>query len=398
MKYLVSAPEYAPLRSLSAGKYQQALASAEEFGNRLLDHLSVRSVDEKHLNAGAVHGAPVKIEELVFAQVAKAGSGAPADPAILVLAKRVEQAIDATTVLTDVCHTFGIAPGEVRAMPWADRTKLAAKMGNTENLRRFAELLGRWTSLAVSRRAKRTPGVPQELLDVTYGDDWHLFVPQELGSLLEPALRYDFFLRLLDRKVVQYDPQSPESQGRGPIIVCVDTSGSMTGERDISSKAAALSLHAVARREDRPFATILFSSRDEWISFLFRDGSAVSRNPLGEEERLSLLEGIMRAATFFFGGGTDYECPLLEALRMIESGGIDWRDADVVFITDDYCEVSEEFTSRYKREKIRLSFKVFSVIIGARAEDARVLWRFSDRVLAVTDFNEQAAEQTFDAV
>jgi uncharacterized protein with von Willebrand factor type A (vWA) domain len=94
----------------------------------------------------------------------------------------------------------------------------------------------------------------------------------------------------------------------------------MAGERDVCSKAVALSLHAVAKREGRSFAAILFSSPGEWVSFLFNHNSANQRTAAGEECRLGLLEGIMKVATFFFGGGTDHESPLKEACRLIEEG------------------------------------------------------------------------------
>lgn len=42
----------------------------------------------------------------------------------------------------------------------------------------------------------------------------------------------------------------------------------------------------------------------------------------------------------------------------------------MVFITDDYCEISEEFNGQFLREKTRLNLKVFSVIIGAKAKQA----------------------------
>ncbi len=404
MKYLAGTPEYASLRLRTAGRSQESLAAAEEFGHRLLDHLGNGSGNQTKAEPPAtvepnvMDADPVEVEELVLADVARAGSGAPARPSVLVLALRVEGAIETTGLLADICYSFGLSPGQIRAMPLTQRTDLAARMGKSTNLKRFAELLGYWSSLAVSSRAKRTPGLPEELSDVTYGDDWHLFVPQELGALMIPSLRHDFFLRLIDRKILQYDPQSREGQGKGPIIVCLDTSGSMTGDRDISAKAAALALYAIARKETRPFAAILFSSPGEWISFLFRADQVHQNSSTGEEVRCGQLEGVIKVATFFFGGGTDYESPLTEARRLIEEGGTEWREADIVFITDDYCEVSEDFSREFKAAKMRLCIKVFGVIIGADAESARVLWKFSDRVLATSAFDEDTAIQVFKAV
>jgi hypothetical protein len=45
-----------------------------------------------------------------------------------------------------------------------------------------------------------------------------------------------------------------------------------------------------------------------------------------------------------------------------------------------------------------MHFGVFSVIVGARAKDARTLRKFSDRVLSAGQFDETVAEQVFDAV
>jgi hypothetical protein len=149
----------------------------------------------------------------------------------------------------------------------------------------------------------------------------------------------------------------------------------------VLSLAAALALHSVTRKEGRPFAAILFSSPGDWVSFVFRNESVIEQTSTGEESRCGVLDGFMKVATFFFGGGTDYESPLNEARRLIEEGGADWREADVVFITDD-CEVSEGFSERFRADKRRLCFKVFGVINGAEAENARAIWKFSERVLA----------------
>jgi hypothetical protein len=295
------------LRSRSGRRSQQALAAAEEFGTLLLDHLSVQHNPKVASRGDAIGTEPVDIQKLVITEVANAGVGSPASPGVLVLAKRVEEAIETSEALADVCYSFGISPGEIRAMPIEQRRALAGKIGKSTNLRRFADIVG-------------------------------------------------------------------------------------------PSNAVALALHAIARTEHRPFAAIPFSSRNEWISFLFRDNFVISRESSGEEKQISFVEGIAGVAIFFFGGGTDYEGPLLEALKLIDAGGADWPEADVVFITDDYCEVSAEFTRRFASEKEQPTFKVFSLIVGARAEDAITLRRFSDRVVSTSELDEAAAAQIFDLV
>ena len=74
------------------------------------------------------------------------------------------------------------------------------------------------------------------------------------------------------------------------------------------------------------------------------------------------------------------------------------RNADIVFITDDYCDVTPEFVEEFERKKRTMDVKVFSVIVGARADDARTLRKFSDRVLSAEQFDESVVEQIFDAI
>jgi uncharacterized protein with von Willebrand factor type A (vWA) domain len=399
LKYVMESEEYGALRRRTIADYHSALAAVEEFGARLLEYLEATGRAAAGVNAGSETAKePVHIEGVVFAERAVSG-GAPAGKnALLVIAKQIEQATDTMRVLADVCHQWGFAPGEIRGLPYAQRAALAQRMNQSRNLQRLAELVGRYRALARARKARRVAGTPEEVQDVTVGDEWPRFLSQELVALVHPALRYDFYRRVIDRQVFQYDPRGPEGRGKGPIITCVDTSGSMAGDRDLAAKATALALLDIARKERRPYAAILFSSPGEWISFRFQNSSVDARMVSGEHQKLTLLEGILRTGTDFFGGGTDYESPLNETVCLIADGHEVWRHADVVFITDDYCDVSEAFLTRFSTGKRALEFKVFSVIIGARAEDARTLRKFSDRIVSSAEFYETVAEQIFDAV
>lgn len=399
LNYLVESPEYGALRHRTAANNLASLAATEEFGNRFLEYIGRAQIAERANEHGGLDpAAPVPIEKIIFADYAVTADGDSSNAVLLILAKHVEGTVESTRLLADVCHTWGIEPGAMRATPWADRAALGERMKQSPSLRRFAELVGRWRVIARARKAKRTPRVSEEIQDVTLGDDWPLLIPQELAALAHPLLRFDFYRRLIDRQLYQYDPQARDGRGKGPVLVCLDTSGSMAGARDIAAKAAALAILEIARKERRPFAAILFSSKAEWISFVFHDSQVTVREPSGAQKNISLLEGIFQTATFFFGGGTDYQSPLTEAARLIESGRGDWRNADIVFITDDYCDVTPEFVEEFERRKRTMDVKVFSVIVGARADDARTLRKFSDRVLSAEQFDESVMEQIFDAI
>jgi hypothetical protein len=399
LKYVMDSEEYGALRRRTTADYHATLAAVEEFGVRLLEYLEASARAAAGGNAGSETAKePVHIEGVVFTERAVGGGTTPGEHALLVIAKGIEQATDTVRALADICHQWGLEPGQIRALPYAHRAALAQRMNQSRDLQRLAELVGRYQALAQARKAIRVAGTPEEVQDVTVGDEWPRFLSQELVALVHPALRYDFYRRVIDRQIFQYDPRGPEGRGKGPIITCVDTSGSMAGDRDLAAKATTLALLDIARKEHRPYAAILFSSQDEWISFRFQNSCVDARRASGERQKLTLLEGIVGAGTTFFGGGTDYESPLNEAVCLITDGHDVWRHADVVFITDDYCDVSDSFLHCFAASKGALDFKVFSVIIGARAEDARTLRKFSDRIVSSAEFYESVVEQVFDAL
>jgi hypothetical protein len=70
----------------------------------------------------------------------------------------------------------------------------------------------------------------------------------------------------------------------------------MAGDRDLAAKATALALLDITRKEHRPYAAILFSSCDEWMSFRFQNSTVTARKASGEPQKLTLLQGIIGAA------------------------------------------------------------------------------------------------------
>ena len=59
-------------------------------------------------------------------------------------------------------------------------------------------------------------------------------------SLHHPVLRKDFYRRFLDQELIQYSLRGVEEKGKGPMIVCLDGSSSMAGDKEIWSKAVTL--------------------------------------------------------------------------------------------------------------------------------------------------------------
>ena len=66
-------------------------------------------------------------------------------------------------------------------------------------------------------------------------------------ALHHPILRKDFHRRFLDQELLQYSLRGVEEKGKGPMIVCLDGSSSMAGDKEIWSKAVTLTLLEIAR-------------------------------------------------------------------------------------------------------------------------------------------------------
>ena len=96
----------------------------------------------------------------------------------------------------------------------------------------------------------------EELLEVEQGDALHRLLPHELLSLHHPVLRKDFYRRFLDQELIQYSLRGVEDKGKGPMIVCLDGSSSMSGDKEIWSKAVTLTLLEIARKQRRLFRSI----------------------------------------------------------------------------------------------------------------------------------------------
>ena len=87
-----------------------------------------------------------------------------------------------------------------------------------------------------------------------------------------------------------------------------------------------------------------------------------------------------------------------EAIQIISGEDRKCKDAEIVFITDDCCEVSDSFLNEYRALKAERSFSTYSVLIGAPSKNAITLNKFSDEVISSFDLTEEVAGRSFQRV
>ena len=137
----------------------------------------------------------------------------------------------------------------------------------------------------------------------------------------------------------------------GPFIVCVDTSGSMQGERERLAKSAILAIALLTETTHRKCYVINFS--DEAVSLLVED--------LGRD--------MPKLADFLsqtFHGGTDIFPALKEATHVIV--GNDFKDSDIVLISDfELPPMSHSLSEMVNRMKARKT-TFYGLIFGNQPE------------------------------
>lgn len=158
----------------------------------------------------------------------------------------------------------------------------------------------------------------------------------------------------------------------------------MAGEKEIWSKAVALTLLETARRQRRAFHSVCFASTETPLQIL----------DLNPRQRYGVdMEKVMDLAEYFPGGGTDFEKPLDAALECLKKAR--YRKGDIIFITDGECQVTPEWAEQFRAEKKKLGFSLFSILIDVGPSSLGTLKEFSDRITTVSKLTGEEAKEIF---
>ncbi len=274
---------------------------------------------------------------------------------------------------------WGSEPGDPQKMSVRERIELAETIQGNLNLRKVADLAGRMKRIAHKKQKSKTN---QSVVNtsIAHGKDPSKLLPAEVANLRRPQTRQDFLMRFSEGKALQYAPSGKEKLGKGPIVVCLDTSSSMRS-LDPEAKAVAIALAAAARKQNRAFALINFASSHEIRTWKF------------EKPKNIQPKDIIEMAQFFFDGGTDFNSPLKKAIKVMEESR--FKKGDIIFITDGRCTVTEATLKTISKEKKKEDFSIISIQLNSNA-GVRSLETFSDQIIqAQTLFESQAMDAIF---
>ncbi|MBK9367452.1 MAG: hypothetical protein IPN01_14230 [Deltaproteobacteria bacterium] len=224
--------------------------------------------------------------------------------AVDVLLSRLEEKARALGVLGRALGlgltTLGLgsdwSEGFVSPQAWDNLEALALEVERSPALRQLADALGRLDGArpAMGPAPQRwvTPPRDQRPARLAYGDRVATVTPGELALLADPDARLLFELRLAERALLCYSPPPSPPQARlalgpkagdrrGPILLCLDSSGSMDGAPAQAARALTLCLARAALSHRRALRVTQFAAGQttEWVELTEWPGSLARAHP-----------------------------------------------------------------------------------------------------------------------
>lgn len=162
-------------------------------------------------------------------------------------------------------------------------------------------------------------------------------LPTELAMSQNPATKLYFAQKFAERKLLSYaytnqqksfreehtkeevEVAIKETEQKGPVIICVDTSGSMHGIPERVAKTITFALAKKCLDEERKCFLISFSTE-------------IEVQDLSEFEKSNGLTELVEFLRKSFNGGTDASRALKKSLELMQTN--DWKNADVLAVTD----------------------------------------------------------------
>lgn len=268
------------------------------------------------------------------------------------LLKKLSEWLELMQQLDDVLSELSIEPGlfldlSKGGLSFSDIDQLkrwCVYISNDEGVKNLCDIMGR---LRQEKKSKRQELVKQislvnefvpdmnskeEIVGIHLGRDIERALPQELALMADDETSVLFDMKFVEGRLMCFDMEGrqqieghieeeilvevEDKEQLGPIIICVDTSGSMQGTPETIAKAVTLFMATRAISQNRKCCLINFSTGIEKLDLS------------GDIGMLKVFEFLKRS----FHGGTDAAPALMYALELM--GNEDYKKADLLMISD----------------------------------------------------------------
>ena len=229
--------------------------------------------------------------------------------------------------------------------------ELTKELQSNQEIKKVIHKLG---NSYISKEKKELPNrkLPNEIHGVHKSNDLSRIFPSELIGIDDEDLEYLFYAKYLESNLFSYELEGHEvsfdnNKEKGPIVVCFDSSTSMSGKPLLKAKALLLAISKILKRENREMYVLMFGSTNQ-IKELHLTSQDKSRK---------LFQFLYNT----FNGGTNFETPLNRSFEIIEDKK-EFQNADILMVTDGLCGISDAFKDKILTKKQMLGFEIYTII------------------------------------
>lgn len=231
-----------------------------------------------------------------------------------VLGTTLDQASMQVQETSTLCEAWGLGNGEACRVAYQNKKEAIEKIRSSSKLSKFTDIIGKFKESAITEQKKKAKHGAVEIKSVTTGDKIQDALPSDRMNLCNDTTKKDFYRRMSEHGLLQYSKEAHKQKNKGPIIVCVDTSGSMEGDAETWSKALTIGILEVAQMQKRDFACIIYSNSAD-------DPIVIRKDEISPEKIIACAEN-------FHDGGTNFEAPLNKAVELIKDST--FKDAKTI--------------------------------------------------------------------
>jgi uncharacterized protein with von Willebrand factor type A (vWA) domain len=279
--------------------------------------------------------------------------------------------------------------GHLRSRAWQVARRAAERLAQLQPLVELIRRLGRAERVVAPRprpqpearadravptrwRETRLADAPGELKGIHLDDRIERMLGAEALLITHPVLHKLWRARFAERRLLCYDSEAvlvervvdpagraqpatelpdAESAERGPMLIAVDTSGSMKGAPENVAKALVLQVLRTAHAERRACRLLAFGGPGELVEH------ELALTPTG-------LDALMAVMGQSFDGGTDLQMPIERAIERVHEA--QWRSADLLVVSDGEFGCTPATLAQLDRAREELGLRVQGILIGDR--------------------------------
>lgn len=291
-----------------------------------------------------------------------------------VICDAVRCSLQAAVLAKCVTQCWGDDDAEATQQAERNQALLERVRGNAM-LQGITRQLGRMKEMLSELRKNDYANGRGEKYTVTRGRDMKNLLSGELALMASPATTPLFLRKYHAKGLLQYAKRERVHKGHGDVIVCLDESGSTEGENAEWGKALALAVQDICAHEGRKYALIHFSGTDQFRTDLFLPGQYTSAD-------------LLSAAEHFFDGGTDFETPIREALRLVNEDA--FENADILFVTDGEDTISDELAEQLRNSIQDARCSVIGLLLDADSPGMEFsMEKFCERIYRVSEMYDK---------